>query len=199
MNDEIKKILNKSEYSLEDMEKLQKHLDDGDSDFLLDCPDEIFDALIPKIETQKLKKSKEQFLSELLNNGNSTVQKQENPILRVIDAFGKISFSSKIPKFGYAGVNEQELRDIVIPEGILGDENSHFSIKVNREDKQYLDISLKNMEYAIYISLQMKIFFEDGESITLTSKNKRNISRPWKVDRKPIIKIEVHYQNESSK
>lgn len=194
MSDEIKKILNKKKHSLEDIEYLRKHIND-DSDFLLDCPDDVFDALVPKIDESQLKKSKQQFLSELLRKDNTKTQTQINPILNVINALGKTIFSSPIPKLGYAGVNQEELRDVIITDGILAEENSIFSIKENREDKEFVDIHLQSLDYNVYLSLQMKVFFTDSEIITLTSKDKRNISRPWKIVKKPISKIEIYYQD----
>ncbi|WP_372364802.1 hypothetical protein [Candidatus Uabimicrobium sp. HlEnr_7] len=194
MSDEIKKILGKKKHSLKDVHYLEKRLND-DSAFLLDCSDEVFDSLVPKISESKLQESKNQFLEKLLNSNTS--DKFQSPILEIINSIGKTVFSSSIPKFGYAGVSKDELRDLAIPQGILAEENSLFTIRVNRENDQYLDISLKNLDYAIYLSLQVKVFFEDGDSISLTSKNKRNISRPWKINKKPVNKVEIYYQDQN--
>ena len=194
MSDKIKKILKKEKHSFQDLEDLRKHLDE-DSDFLLDCPDDVFDALIPKIDENQLQKSKQQFLSELLNRNITKTKTSTNPILHVINILGETVFSSAIPKLGYAGVSQDELQDLVLPRGIFSEESSTFSIKKNREDEQYVDIHLQNLDYDVYLSLQVKVFFEDCETIALTNKDKRNISRPWRIVKKPITKIEIHYQN----
>ncbi len=195
MSDEIEKILAKKKHSLKDVHDLEKHLND-DSAFLLDCSDEVFDSLVPKISEDKLQESKNQFLEKLLNNNTS--DKSQSPILEIINSIGKTVFSSSISKFGYAGVSKDELRDLTIPQGILAEENSLFAIRVNRENDQYLDVSLKNLDYAIYLSLQVEVFFKDGDSITLTSKNKRNISRAWKINKKHVNKVEIHYQDQNN-